>query len=284
MTGDNRVLVHGITGRYASVQVPEMLRAGTRIVAGVSVGQGGSRVHDVPVFDTAAEAVAATGADASVVYVPAAGVRDAIFEHVDAGIRTIMVAAEFVPLADSLQALAHARRHGAWVIGPNSLGLISPGVGLLGSIAAGFCSPGRVGLISRSGTLTLATTRALTQAGIGQSTAVHVGGDVVCGRNPSEYLTAFAADPDTEVIAYCGEIGGTKEYDLIEHLGSVAKPVAALIVGRSAPPERRMGHAGALAGAARETAQAKREALATAGAHLADDPVHLTGVVRALLQ
>lgn len=283
MTGDNRVLVHGLTGNYARLQVPEMQREGTCIVAGVSVGQGGTAVAGVPVFDTAQEAAAATGADTSVIYVPAAGVRDAIVEHVDAGIRTIMVAAEFVPLHDSLYALTYARRQNAWVVGPNTAGLISPGRGLLGSIAPGFAQPGRVGVISRSGTLTMATVRALSKAGIGQSTAVHVGGDVVCGRNPAEYLAAFADDPETDAIVYCGEIGGGKEYDLIAHL-PVQKPIAALIVGRSAPPERRMGHAGALAGAERETAAAKRAALREAGVHVADDPVHLAQIVASLIR
>ena len=284
MTGDNRVLVHGLTGNYARLQVPEMQREGTRVVAGVSVGQGGTAVEGVPVFDTAREAVAASGADTSVIYVPAAGVRDAIVEHVDAGIRTIMVAAEFVPLHDSLYALAYARRRDAWIVGPNTAGLISPGKGLLGSIAPGFARPGRVGVISRSGTLTMATVRALSKAGVGQSTAVHVGGDVVCGRNPAEYLAAFAADPDTDAIVYCGEIGGGKEYDLIEHLPGITKPIAALVVGRFAPPERRMGHAGALAGAERETAAAKRSALREAGVHVADDPVHLARIVAGLIR
>ena len=268
----SRVLVHGFGGVFAQTQAAAMIAAGTRIVAGVSIGAGGRSILGVPTFDTVAEAVAATGANTAAVYVPAAGARDAIVENADAGIRLAFVTAEHAPLHDTLFAVSYARERGMWVIGPNSLGITVPGIGLLGSISLDLCRPGPVALISRSGTLTLLTARTLSAAGIGQRVCVHVGGDQICGRNPTEYLDAFAADAEIRAVAYCGELGGGKEYALIERLAALGKPLVAMIVGRSAPPGKRMGHAGAIAGAQRETALAKREALAVAGALIADHP------------
>jgi succinyl-CoA synthetase alpha subunit len=268
----SKVLVHGFGGVFAQMQTAAMMAAGTPIVAGVSIGAGGRKILGVPTFDTVAEAVAVTGANTAAVYVPAAGARDAIVENADAGIRLAFVTAEHAPLHDTLFAAAYARERGMWVVGPNSLGITVPGIGLLGSISMDLCRPGPVALISRSGTLTLLTARTLSAAGIGQRVCVHVGGDQICGRNPSEYLDACAADPKIRAVAYCGELGGGKEYALIERLATLGKPLVAMIVGRSAPPGKRMGHAGAIAGAARETAFAKRDALAAAGAIIADHP------------
>jgi len=275
--------VHGIGSAYARAQTGAMQRAGTKVVAGVSVGFAGQDVLGVPVFDCVAEAVQATGANTSAIYIPAAGARDALIENADAGVQSAFLTAEFVPVHDVLFALNYARSKGMWVIGPNSLGGCAPGIGMLGSIAPDFCSPGSVGLMSRSGTLTLATSRILSAAGIGQSVCVHIGGDVLAGRNPSEYLDAFANDAATRAIAYCGEVGGSKEYAMVEQLPRIKKPLVALIVGRSAPPGKRMGHAGALAGAARETAMAKRDALRQAGAHIADSPMHMAQIIKKLL-
>ncbi|MGQ3028450.1 MAG: succinate--CoA ligase subunit alpha [Ferrovibrionaceae bacterium] len=268
-----RVAVIGATGAYGRAQVQTMRQSGTIVVASVSAGRGGEIIDDVPAFDTVAEAVAAAGADTAMVYTPAAGARDALIECAEAGIRLAAVAAEFVPVHDTLEALAVAREHGMWVVGPNSLGMISPGAALLGSIAPGFARPGRIGVIGRSGTLTLTTTRILSQAGIGQSTAVHIGGDMMAGRNPHEWLQAFLADPATDAVAYLGEIGGGKEYAMLDVIAAAGKPVVALVVGRHAPPGKRMGHAGALIGADRETAAAKRAALAEAGARVAESPM-----------
>lgn len=260
-----RVAVYGVSSRYATAQVREMQAMGTRIVAGVSVGSGGATVAGVPVFDTMSDAVAATDANAAVVYIPAAGTQDAIMACVDAGVKTIMAAAEFVPLHDTMHAARHAREHGAWLVGPNTVGISSPGKCTLGSIPASFTLPGSVGLLTRSGTLNINVARLLSREGVGQSTCVHAGGDYICGRNPLEYLQAFEADADTRVIAYCGEIGGTKEYDMIAGLSSISKPVVAMIVGQASPREKRLGHAGALVSSDRDTAQAKMSALREAG-------------------
>ena len=268
-----RVVVLGATGAYGRAQVATMRAAGTRIVASVSAGRGGETIDEVAAFDTVADAVAATGADTAMLYTPAGGARDALVECADAGLGLAAVAAEFVPLHDSLYALAYARERGVWVVGPNSLGMITPEQALLGSIAPGFARPGRVGVIGRSGTLTITTSRILSRAGIGQSTAVHIGGDALAGRNPHEWLRAFLDDPATDAVAYLGEIGGGKEYAMLDLVAAATKPVVALIVGRHAPVGKRMGHAGALVGGERETAAAKRAALAEAGARVADSPM-----------
>lgn len=268
-----RVVVLGATGVYGRAQVATMREAGTNIVASVSAGRGGEAIDGVSAFDSVAAAVAATQADTAMLYTPAGGARDALVECADAGLRLAAVAAEFVPLHDVLYALAYARERNMWIVGPNSLGIITPGEAVLGSIAPGFTRPGRVGVIGRSGTLTITTSRILSRRGIGQSTTVHVGGDAVAGRNPHEWLRAFLDDPATAAVAYLGEIGGGKEYAMRDLIAATAKPVVALIVGRHAPPGKRMGHAGALAGSDRETAVAKRAALAEAGARVADSPM-----------
>lgn len=289
LSADSRVLVHGLGGDFARTQTAAMLAAGTRVVAGVSVGAAGSQVLGLPVFDTVADAVKATGADTSAIYVPAAGARDALVESADAGIRLAFITAEHVPLHDSLFGLAYARRCGMWVVGPNSLGMNVPGIGMLGSISQGLCMPGPVALLSRSGTLTLLAARALSDAGVGQRACIHIGGDTLCGHNPADYLAALAGDPQTRAVAYCGELGGSKEYGLIDRLAAMRaasgfdKPLVAMIVGRSAPPGRRMGHAGAMAGAERESAMAKRDALRHAGVHLADHPAHMAQILARLL-
>lgn len=283
LTPDSKVLIHGFGGDFARLQARAMLAAGTRVVAGVSIGAGGQQALGLPIFDTVAEAVQATGANTAAVYVPAAGARDALVENADAGIKLAFITAEHVPVHDSLFGLAYARARGMWVVGPNSLGLNVPGVGMLGSISQDLCRPGPVALLSRSGTLTLFAARALSEAGVGQRVCVHIGGDQLCGRNPADYLDLLAQDPGTRAVAYCGELGGSKEYALIERLQALGKPLVAMIVGHSAPPGRRMGHAGAMAGAARETARAKCDALARAGVHLADHPAHLAQLLSALL-
>ena len=277
-----RVLLQGATGAYGVAQLQAMRDAGTPLAGVVAPGRGGGTVEGLPAFDTMAEAVAATGAAASLIYLPAAGVRDALVEAAEAGIRLAVVAAEFVPVQDALWALAVARERGMWVIGPNSLGMVVPGRVLLGAIATGFTRAGRVGVIGRSGTLTLTTTRLLTRFGCGQSAVTHIGGDSVVGRNPHEYLARFLDDPDTDVVAYLGEIGGRKEYAMCELVATRRKPVVALVVGRHAPPGKQMGHAGALVEGGRETAAAKRAALAEAGALIAEHPEHLARLVAAI--
>ena len=265
------VAVVGGTGRYGSAQIAGMRAAGTNIVANVAPGRGGTVIDGIPVFDAVADAVAGHGASAAVIYTPPAGVRDAIVECADAGICFAVVAAEFVPIHDSMFALARARAKNMWVVGPNSLGFVIPGKILLGSIPTEFTRPGPVALFGRSGTLTSTTARLLTAQGLGQSLVAHIGGDTLCGRNPHEYLRATAADPATETIVYLGEIGGSKEYEMLDFIRSLGKPVVALVIGRHALPGKRMGHAGALIEGARTTAQAKLEALREAGAHIAHD-------------
>jgi succinyl-CoA synthetase alpha subunit len=205
----------------------------------------------------------------ALVYTPAEGVRDAIAECAAAAIPTIMAAAEYVPVHDALAAAAAARAAGSWLIGPNTLGIFVPGRGLLGSIAPSFCQEGRLAVIVRSGTVALALARQLTAAGVGQRIVAHVGGDSVIGRNPHEYLQALAADEATAAVLFCGEIGGDKEYAFAEAARGFAKPVIAMVIGRHAPPQKQMGHAGALVGSVRESAGAKLEALAGAGCRIA---------------
>jgi succinyl-CoA synthetase alpha subunit len=263
-----RVVVFNPTGRYAAAQVASMREAGTNLVAGIALGRGGEVVDGLRLYDDVRDLP--EPADAAVIYTPPEGVLDAV--RAAAGIPSIVVAAEYVPVHDGLRAAQAARAAGSWMVGPNTLGLCVPGVGLLGSIAPSFCTPGPVAVLCRSGTLTLTMARLLTAAGIGQRVVAHIGGDTVCGRNPHEWLAALAADPGVSAIVYCGEIGGDKEYALAEAIPSCPKPVVAMLVGRHAPPGKRMGHAGALAGAERETAAAKLAALAAGGAHVARDP------------
>lgn len=272
LSSANRVVVCNPTGRYASPLIAGMKAAGTRIVAGVSPGRAGSTFQDIPIFDTVPEAVAGTACDTAVVFVPAAGAGDAIVENADAGIALQMVAAEYVPTLDAIASVAYARSKNSWVIGPNSLGLLNPGVGMLGGIALDFAAPGPIGVLSRSGTLLLTVTRMLTRAGLGQSTAVSIGGDGVIGRRAVEYVLEMERDPGTEAIVLLGEIGGQQEYEVAAVVRSLTKPVIALVVGRHAPAGTQLGHAGAMIAQQAETAKAKCEALRAAGCHVADSP------------
>ncbi|WP_431284717.1 CoA-binding protein [Humitalea sp. 24SJ18S-53] len=275
-----RVVVFNPAGRYGQAQVAAMRAAGTQIVAGIAPGRGGTVLDGVPLFDDARDMP--EPADAAVLYTPPEGLLEAVGICADLHIPTIVAAAEYAPLHDGLAAAQVARAAGSWLVGPNTLGLCVPGVGVLGSIAPDFCAPGRVALLSRSGTLTLAMARALTTAGIGQRIVVNIGGDAVIGRNPDEWVAAVAADPGVDAVVYCGELGGTKEYALCEAMPQ--KPLVAMIVGRHAPAGTRMGHAGALAGAERETAAAKIAALAAAGALVADGPAEVIAALRGVLR
>jgi succinyl-CoA synthetase alpha subunit len=258
-----RVAVIAPTGRYARNQVAGMTEAGTPLVAGVALGRGGTVMDKLPLYDRIADVP--DKPNIALIYTPAEGVRDAVAECATARIPTIMAVAEYVPVHDALAAAAMAREAGSWLIGPNTLGVYVPGRGLLGSIAPSFCKPGRLAVIIRSGTLALAVSRQLTLAGIGQRVVAHVGGDLVIGRNPHEYLQALANDDSTAAVLYCGEIGGDKEYAFAEAARGFPKPVYAMIVGRHAPAQKQMGHAGALIGSAREGADAKLAALSAAG-------------------
>lgn len=276
-----RVVVFNPTGAYAARQVAAMRRAGTNIIAGIALGRGGSVLDGMPVVDSLADL--AERPDAAVLYTPPDGTADAIGQCAAAGIPTVVAAAEYVPLHDSLQAARAARASGSWLVGPNTLGFCIPEVGLLGSVAPEFCAPGRIALIGRSGTLTLTVARLLTRAGLGQRIALHIGGDSVIGRNPHEYLEALAEDERSAAVLYCGEIGGDKEYALAEAVRRFPRPVIATLVGRHAPADRQMGHAGALIGSERESAAAKLAALREAGAHIAATPYDAIDTLRSLL-
>ncbi len=262
-----RVAVVSPTGRYARNQVAGMAAAGTPLIGGVALGRGGTDMDGLPLYDRIGDLPQRP--NIAVIYTPAEGVRAAIAECARAGVPTIVAAAEYVPVHDALGAVALAREAGSWLVGPNTLGIFVPGRGLLGSIAPSFCKEGRLAVIVRSGTVALALARQLTLAGIGQRLVAHIGGDSVIGRNPHEYLQALADDDATAAVLYCGEIGGDKEYALAEAARGFAKPIIAMVVGRHAPVQKQMGHAGALIGSARESAEAKMQALASAGCQVA---------------
>ena len=275
-----RVAVIAPTGRYARNQVAGMIAAGTPVIAGIALGRGGEVLDGLPLYDRLADLPERP--NIALIYTPAEGVCEAIAACTAAGVPTIMAAAEYVPVHDTLAAARQARAAGSWLIGPNTLGLYVPARGLLGSIAPSFCKPGRVALIVRSGTVALALARQLTLAGAGQRIVVHIGGDAVIGRNPHEYLLALADDEATEAVLYCGEIGGDKEYAFAEAARGFAKPIVAMVVGRHAPEQKQMGHAGALIGSAREGADAKLAALADAGCRIAKGPQQAIAIVTAL--
>lgn len=277
---DNRVIIQNVHSAYARNMIVQMRDAGTRIVGGVAPGSGGSNYLDMPVFDSVAAAVKETGADTSVIYTPAFAVADAVVEAVDSGIKLAVAAAEHAPVHDVMPALAYARERGSWVIGPNALGLLSPGIGMLCGLPPAFGMPGRVGVISRSGTLSIAMLRALTARGIGQSTAVSFGGDSIIGRRPVEYVREFEKDCDTDAVVVVGEIGGGKEAELADAMNEVSKPVFAMIVGRSAPEGRTLGHAGALARNANETAASKIAQLQAAGVTVCSSPMAIALAVK----
>ena len=273
-----RVVVVNPTGRYARNQVAGLIAAGTPLIGGVALGRGGETMDGLPLYDRVADMP--ERANIAVLYTPAEGVREAVAECAAACIATIVAAAEYVPVHDAIAAAADARAAGSWLVGPNTLGMYIPGRGLLGSIAPTFCRAGRLAVIARSGTLTLAMARQLTLAGIGQTIVAHIGGDTIAGRNPHEWLAALAAHEATQAVLYCGEIGGDKEYALAEAAHGYAKPIVAMVVGRHAPAEKKMGHAGALIGSAREGAAAKLAALAQAGCRTAAGPAEVVAILR----
>jgi succinyl-CoA synthetase alpha subunit len=273
-----RVAVIGPTGRYARRQVAGMVEAGTPLVGGVALGRGGETMDGLQLYDRIAD-LAENKPNIALIYTPAEGVREAVAACAQVGVATIVAAAEYVPVHDALAAAAAARAAGSWFIGPNTLGLYVPDRGLLGSIAPGFCKAGRVALIVRSGTVALALARQLTLAGIGQRLVVHIGGDTVIGRNPHEYLHALRDDEATAAVLYCGEIGGDKEYALAEAARGFPKPIVAMVVGRHAPEQKQMGHAGALIGSAREGAEQKLAALMAAGCHIAKGPQEAVAIL-----
>lgn len=279
-----RVIVQGITGREGLYHTRNMIAAGTNIVGGVTPGKGGQEVEGVPVFDTVAQAKAATDANATCIFVPAAGAADAIEDAATAGIELIVCITEGIPVVDMTRAMLVVREKGARLIGPNCPGLCTPGQGKIGIIPYGMFTPGPVGFISRSGTLTYEVVSLLTDANLGQSTCIGIGGDPIIGSTFADYLKLFDEDPQTEVVVMCGEIGGSDEEDAAEYIKTqMKKPVVAFISGRTAPPGKRMGHAGAIVSGNTGTAQGKVEALQAAGVPVADTIFDVPALVKQVL-
>jgi len=277
-----RLVVQGITGREGSFHTRQMLEYGTAVVAGVTPGKGGQRFEDkVPVFNTVAEAVAQTGASTSVIYVPPATAAGAIMEAADAGIPLIVCITEGVPVMDMARSLPFVRSRNARLIGPNCPGLITPGASKVGIIPGNICAPGRIGLVSRSGTLTYEVVNQLTQNGIGQSTCVGIGGDPIIGTDFIDCLRAFQDDPGTDAIVVIGEIGGTDEQNAAEFVKQhVTKPVVGFIAGQTAPKGRRMGHAGAIISGSSGTAEEKLAAFEDAGIGIMRRPADVVQMLR----
>ncbi len=278
-----RVVVQGITGHQGTVHTRQMREFGTQVVAGVTPGKGGTRVEEVPVFDSVRDAVSATGANASCIFVPAPFAKDALLEAVDAGIRLAVIVTEHIPFHDMLVMYHYARERGTRIIGPNCPGIASPGGSKVGIIPNVVFRPGRVGVISRSGTLTYEIVNGIKEHGLGQSTCIGLGGDPVVGTSFVDALPLFESDPDTDLLVLVGEIGGTAEEEAAEYIRrSFSKPVVAYIAGRSAPPGKRMGHAGAIISRGKGTADSKVAALEGAGARVARFPYEVPLMVAEL--
>ncbi len=276
-----RVLVQGFTGREGTFHAQRMIEYGPRGVGGVTPGTGGTTHLGLPVFDTASEARAATGADASVVFVPPLKAARAVVDAAEAGIRLVVCISEGIPVLDAVGCKARLEGLGIRLIGPNTPGLIVPGQTKIGIMPGAIHRPGRVGVISRSGTLTYEAVHQLTRAGLGQSTAVGIGGDPVVGLGFTDLLALFRDAPGTEAVLLIGEIGGSTEEDAADYLrAGYPKPVLAYIAGRTAPPGRRMGHAGAIIENGRGGVQAKIAALGAAGVILVDSPADMGAAVR----
>jgi succinyl-CoA synthetase alpha subunit len=280
-----RVVVQGITGKDGGFHTEQMLKYGTKVVAGVTPGKGGQVTQGVPVFNGVAEAVQATGANTSVIFVPARlNAADAVIEAVYAGIQLVVCISENIPTMDMIRVNAIVDANpGVRLIGPNCPGLISPGKSKVGIIPGNVFLPGPVGLVSRSGTLTYEIADELTRAGIGQTSAVGIGGDPMIGTTFKDVLPLFEADPDTKVIVMVGEIGGSDEEEGAEVIKSLTKPVVGFIGGRTAPPGKRMGHAGAIISGKTGTPQGKVDALNAVGVPVADTPHDIVGLVQAAL-
>jgi succinyl-CoA synthetase alpha subunit len=278
-----RLIVQGITGRDGSFHTKQMIEYGTTVVGGVTPGKGGQRFEGtVPVFNTVHEAVKKTGANTSVIYVPPMYAADAMFEAADAGIELIVCITEGVPVLDMTKVYPFVKEKGARLLGPNCPGLITPGESKVGIIPGRICTPGSIGVVSRSGTLTYEVVYQLTRAGMGQSTCVGIGGDPINGTNFIDCLSAFEKDPKTKAVAMMGEIGGTDEQEAAEFVKKhMKKPVVGFIAGQTAPPGRRMGHAGAIISGSAGTAAEKIEAFEKAGMGVAKRPIDFVELLKA---
>ena len=282
---NTRLVVQGITGREGSFQTRRCIEYGTKVVAGVTPGRGGETAEGVPVFNTVREAVDEAGANCSLIFVPAAAAADAILEAADAGVDVIICITEGIPTQDMLTVRHYLQPQGVRLVGPNCPGVISPGQARVGIMPGDVFAPGNVGVVSRSGTLVYEAVAQLTELGIGQSTCVGVGGDPIIGTTPVEAIRLFDADPDTSAVVFVGEIGGVAEQEAADYIANhMTKPVIAFVAGSTAPPGRRMGHAGAIIAGASGTAQAKKEALAACGATIVDSPADIGAVTQRVLR
>ena len=280
---NTKVVVQGITGYQGRFHTERMLNYGTKIVAGVTPGKGGTEVLGVPVFDTVKEAVSETDANASLIFVPAPFAADAVMEAAEAGVEVIVCITEGIPVHDELKMYWRVKEAGATLIGPNCPGIISPGKTHLGIMPAQIFKTGSVGIVSRSGTLTYQIAYNLTKLGIGQSTVVGIGGDRVIGTDFVEVLRRFEEDDETKAVVLVGEIGGRDEETAAEYIREMSKPVVGYIAGLTAPPGKRMGHAGAIIEGGEGTAESKIKALESAGARVGKTPMEVAEVVAEIL-
>ena len=285
LTQKTKIIVQGITGKEGSFHTQQMLDYKTNVVGGVTPGKGGQKSeHGLPIFNSVNDAVKATGANASVIFVPPAFAADAIMEGVTAGLELVVVITEGIPVSDMSRVIGFVRNSKTVMIGPNCPGIITPGVGKIGIMPAFIHKPGRIGIISRSGTLTYEAVDQLTQIGMGQSTAIGIGGDPIIGLPHIEAVKLFNSDPDTDGIIMIGEIGGTNEEIAAEYIKNhVKKPVVGFIAGQTAPPGRRMGHAGAIISGGEGTAASKMAAMKAAGIHVVENPSEIGNTMKKVL-
>ena len=287
LVDDNtRVVVQGITGGEGSFHTRQMVEYGTNVVAGVTPGKGGQEFEGVPVFDTVSAAVEQTGADVSVIFVPPPFAGDAIMEAAEAGIGLVVCITEGIPVTDMVRAYQYIGQRSTRLIGPNCPGIISPGKCKIGIMPGFIHKPGSVGVISRSGTLTYEAVGQLTERGLGQSTCIGIGGDPVIGTRFLDAFKLFAQDDGTDAVVMIGEIGGTAEEEAAEYIASSSfdKPVVGFIAGRTAPPGRRMGHAGAIVAGGKGTAEEKMQSMTEAGIHVCESPGDIGATVEGLLK
>ncbi len=282
---DTKLVVQGITGRDGSFHTRQMINYGTKVVAGVTPGKGGLEVEGVPVFNSVAEAVRNTGANTSVIFVPAKFAPGAIYEAIDAGIELVVCISEGVPTIELVKIVAYLKDKKCRLVGPNSPGLVSAGEAKVGILPGHIFKKGKIGVISRSGTLTYEIVDHITRAGLGQSTCIGIGGDPIIGTKFIDCLELFAKDPETEAVVVVGEIGGRDEQDAADYIKKYfKKPVFGFIVGKTAPADKRMGHAGAIISGTAGTAAEKIKAFQEAGVKVGETPAHVAELIRETLK